>query len=50
MLKMEDTLYKLDISFPPDCQSLWQTFRRTARGSIINLQNIFTTFAAVLSA
>ena len=47
MLKVEDTLYKLDISFPPECQSLWQTFQRT--GSIIDLQNIFTAFAVGLS-
>ena len=44
---MEDTLYKLDFSFPPDCQSLWQTFQRT--GSIIDLQNIFIAFAVDLS-
>ena len=47
MLKMEDTLYKLDISFPPECQSLWQTFQRT--DSIIDLQIIFTAFAVGLS-
>ena len=44
---MEDTLYKLDISFPPECQSLRQTFQQT--GSIIDLQNMFTAFAVGLS-
>ena len=53
-LKMEDTLYKLDISrhkpicglFPAECQFLRQTFRLFR---LYHLRNIFTAFAVGLS-